>query len=109
MRLTFFLVTEAFLKVLVDNLLFDQFSPHGDDEPIASRIVSLVSLGKVMEVVSAEVESYQMIQLRNYLFSLQLIQHPLCLVILLTQEQLQWRNVIIHPRACIMPHIKSLP
>lgn len=108
MHLAFFLVIEAFLEVLVDHLLFDQFCTHGDDEPITSRIVSLVSLGKVMEVVSAEVESDQMIQFCNYLFSLQFIQHPLSLVILLTQEQLQWRDVIIHPGACIMPHIKSL-
>lgn len=86
MRLAFLLIAEAFLEVLVDDILLDQFCPHGDDEPIASRIIGLVSLGEVVEVVSAEVESDQMIQLRDYLFPLQFVQHPLGLVILLTQK-----------------------
>ena len=86
MRLAFLFIAEAFLEVLVYHLFLDQFCAHGDDEPIASGIVGLISLGEVVEVVSAEVESDQMIQLRNYLFSLQLIQHSLRLVVLLAQE-----------------------
>ena len=109
MRLAFFLIGEAFLEVLVDHLLLDQLSPHGDDEPVASRIASLVSLGEVVEVVSAQVKSHQIVQLGDYPFSFQLVQNPLGFVVLLAQEQLQWRDVVVHPRTGVVPHVECLP
>jgi hypothetical protein len=94
-RLPLLLTLETLLQIFVDHFLLHQLGLHRHYVAIAARIGLLVSLGEVVEVVRAQVELDQMVELGQQFFPLQLIHYLTMLELFLGEEQPEGCNVVV--------------